>query len=127
MLNYKIALATRLNTLTTSLISGRLYYQFPPQKPTFPCVTYFIVTDIPALETGPNNIRIQIDVWGEEDIAIEQICEAIKAGLHNLPFAVTGAYHPFLMEITRKDLPIENDSTKVLHRVVEYRSLLYID
>ena len=106
MLAWKTALKVTVDGAISALVSTGLRYRSPKTVATFPAVTYFIVTDISALETGPQDIRFQIDIFDDDDVRAESIREAIRGALHNKPFAVSGATHDLLMEITKMELPM---------------------
>jgi len=127
MVTYKEALAARLLAVATGMVGSRVYLRSPKIVGTFPQITYFIVSDTSSIETLPNQILFQLDIWGLSDAILEQICDVLRAGLHDQPFAVVGAYHPFLREIDRKDAYPEPDGEKVLQKIMVFRSILYLD
>ena len=126
MLAWKTALKITVDSAITALVPNGLNYRSPKTVATLPAVTYFIVSDVSGLETGPQDIRFQIDIFDDDDIRAEAIREAIRTALHDIPFVVSGATHDFLKEVSKIEFPMDAD-LECFHWVVEYRSILYRD
>jgi len=70
----------------TALASTRIYPVVIPQNPTFPLITYQVVST-PVLHTldgtsAPNS-RIQIDCWAETALAAHGLADAVETALDN--------------------------------------------
>ncbi len=126
MLAWKTSLVTTVNAALSVLVTDGMRYRGPKTVATLPAVTYFIVSDVSALETGPQELRFQIDIFDDNDTRAENIREAIRGVLHDQPFAIAGATHDFLKEIAKLEFPMDAD-LECFHWILEYRSIFYRD
>ena len=113
MQNIKTTVLTALQTASaiTTIVSARIYFQYPPDFATLPSVSYFELGNIGNLyadnqEIG-SEIIFQIDLWG-------------KASLSALALAVDDIMTG--IDFTRRqsiDL-FENDS-RIYHKSMQYK------
>ncbi|HBC94395.1 MAG TPA: hypothetical protein DCZ10_16220 [Pelotomaculum sp.] len=95
----------------TNLVAGRVVFYNLPDKPAFPCITYYEQTNAPALRGDDREMTSEsvmvIDVWSKGNTtAISQAVDNVMSGLH------------FVREFAG-DL-YEND-TGVYHKSMRYR------
>lgn len=86
-----------LRTLLADLVDGRVYPDVPPDKATFPLVTYQQVGGVSlwfSERAMPDhkNARVQINVWADTRVQANQIARAIEGRicvgmLSSVPFS----------------------------------------
>lgn len=72
-----------LRTLLADLVDGRVYPDVPPDKATFPLVTYQQVGGVSLwfgerAMPGHKNARVQVNVWADTRLQANQIARAIE-------------------------------------------------
>lgn len=66
------AIQTRLSAVAalTNIVDTRIYYGQLPQNPTYPCVSYHLISEKPehamGADTGVVRARVQVDSWGRD-------------------------------------------------------------
>ncbi len=86
-MGFKTALVTYVTTDTTisGLIGARLYPALLPQKPTYPCVRYVVVSAPREYDhngaSGLVKARVQFDAYGVTAAQVEAVKEAFRARL----------------------------------------------
>lgn len=115
MQNIKASVVSALKTATAlyTLISDRIYFHYPNNFNTLPCVSYFELNNAGNLfaddaELG-SEIILQIDVWSNNSTST--IAQAIDTIMVNEEF----------VRISSVDL-FEND-TKIHHKSMKYQAM----
>lgn len=106
----------------TDLVSTRIYRAQLPQAPTYPAISYFLVSADRIYEhdgaAGMNESRVQIDCWAETAEGARALGEAVRAALE----AVTGTWgsdtiqHSFL----DNEQHVYDDEIGLHHRSLDF-------
>ncbi len=94
----------------TALIAGRVYASEAPQDPTYPCVVYSRISDVPTIATNGTiewrDMRYQVSCYATTRPSALAISEQVIAALHNVDFSPSAVlYTRFenLVEILEPD------------------------
>ena len=117
MLNLKDELVSALATATalTTLISDRLFFQYPSSFNALPCISYYQVDNIPSLYTDDieagSEIVFRVDLWS-------------KASLTEIAGIVDGLL--VAKEYTRRGCPdLYEKDTGIYHTAMTYAKSAY--
>jgi hypothetical protein len=65
----------------TALVSTRIYYAVKPQTPTYPCISFFKVSNFRHHDIDVASPRFQFDVWSLSYIQAVQVANEIRLAL----------------------------------------------
>jgi len=109
-----------------ALIAARFYPQMVPQKPTYPAVTYQVVSapreSNMGVDPGIVNARVQFSAWGTTWKSARDVAEQLRLAFQRWRGTVAGTEIMDTLEWDWHDAPPElvND-LKVFQRVCECR------
>ena len=110
-------------TGVTDLVVDRIYRKTLPQKPTYPAVTFQLVTAPPLPDHDPGPVKhlkpiFQVDCWGEDTDDASALYDAVFAALDNQKGLFAGVNVLGLNYSDDRDL--HEDEPEALRRTLEF-------
>jgi len=109
--------AIKADTTSYALVGERIYPLVYPSNPTFPCITYRVISGVnyPIMSEQVNTTRIQFDIWSYsyDDTA------AVKSALMSLFNYYSGTVNSQVIHETKVDLVFDTFEQNIkAHRAV---------
>jgi len=107
----------------SSLVSSRIYPHQLPQAPTYPAITYKLVSlgERPhAMGSDPSVVqdRYQVDAWAESYSAMVDLDDKIMSALSRYSGTAAGVTIQGIFHVNRVDL--FEDDVRVYHRAIDF-------
>jgi len=87
-----IMTAMKADATIYGLVGDRIYPLVYPSEPTFPCVTYRIISGYnePVISEQVNTTRIQLDIWSYSYLTTDSVKAAIMSFFNYFDGTVSG-------------------------------------
>ena len=114
MINIKTNVYSALNAITA--ISDRVYFFYPDDFQTLPCVSYYEITNRELNKADDSEysseIEFIVDVWGDSSSEISSIALEVNTAMQGLGFKRTASRDMF-----------EQD-TKIYHKNMKFTQII---
>lgn len=124
-MSVEAALVNRLEGYAglTALVSTRIYPHRLPQTPTYPAVTYFLVTALPrdsamGVDVPIARKRFQFSAWGSTYLSAKNVCEQIRLALQRWSGTADGTTVYDIFVESQND--IDEPDLKVYQCVIDF-------
>lgn len=108
-----MAIEGTIQTLLGNLVSGRCYPLVAPDKPTFPYITFQVVSNIPNVtlngRNATENRRLQIDIWDRSYGGSKTLEGSVKTAMDSAAFVNVPVLYSETYEVDTKVYRVSMD------------------
>lgn len=109
-------------TQITALVSTRIYYAIKPQTPTYPCISFFRVSNIREHDIDVGKVYFQFDCWSLTYIQAVQVANEIRIALQREKSILDTI--PIIQGVYLNEIDLYEPDTK-LHHIALDMNIIY--
>lgn len=102
-----------------ALVTNRIYYVHLPQNPTYPCISFFRVSNPRRHNLNVSNPRFQFDVWSTKYSEAVDLANQIRLALQREKGVWNGI--PIIQGVYLNEQEFYENDTKLFHIASDYR------
>ncbi|HYF94421.1 MAG TPA: DUF3168 domain-containing protein [Symbiobacteriaceae bacterium] len=109
-------------------VASRVHPLILPQKPTYPAITYQVISDVAERNLGGvarRRARVQLSCWGRSYAEATQVAGKVSADLQDFQGVMGGAGGPYIMDCNALDQSDQHEPQVGIYRVPVDALILY--